>query len=395
MKKFYRKIWILAFLLLPNLLFAQKTELQVGDTTFYKSLIPIDKQGLLKNMSMIANMRFGFRNQFNDGSYTGTNYSMEQFRLEFRGKVTDRVYFRFRTRFTKNPEKQDIDNLSQAVDIASIKVDLSEKVSLTLGKMCADWGAYEFDYNPIDIYEYSDIIEMADNFLTGAGISYQATKNHQLTFQLLDSRTKSFNELYGNQPNKIESKAPLAFIANWRGNFFDGKFNTIWSYALHTEAQSTFMNYIALGNQLKLGKFTAEYDYKWSSEDLDRTGIVSSTIPDNLYAYAVENTLYIGHWLHLYYRVSPKVNLAMVTMLDLAKWKDNKDPQKHTDDIRTAWGFIPTIEYYPFKDLNLRFFINYVGRSYVYSDYAKTRLGAVDNTTGRLTLGFVSPLGIF
>ena len=70
---------------------------------------------------------------------------------------------------------------------------------------------------------------------------------------------------------------------------------------------------------LKLGKFTVEYDYKWSDEDLDRTGIVSETVPDNLYPYALENTVYIGHWVHLYYRVSPKINLAFVGMMDIAK----------------------------------------------------------------------------
>jgi hypothetical protein len=156
------------------------------------------------------------------------------------------------------------------------------------------------------------------------------------------------------------------------------------------------MNYIALGNQLKLGKFTAEYDYKWSQEDLDRTTVVSNTIPDNLYPYSVQNCLYIGHWLHLYYRVNPKINLALVTMLDIAKWKDNNlDPQKTDDQIRNAWGFIPTVEYYPFENVNLRFFVNYVGRVYDYSDYAKTRFGAVNYNTGRFQIGFVSPLGIF
>jgi hypothetical protein len=395
MKNIRIKLFLFTFLFVPVLLYAQQ-ERQVGDTTYYKSLIPIAKQGLLKNMSMIANMRFAFRNEFNDGNFTGSRFVNEQFRLEFRGQVTDRVYFRFRDRYTRAQTAESVDNLSRSTDLAFIRVKATEKLSVSLGKMCADWGAFEFDYNPIDIYEYSDIIEYADNFLTGAGISYQANAKNQFTFQVLDSRTKTFNELYGNQPNMTESKLPLAFVANWRGSLFDGKFNTIWSYAYHNEADNAVgMNYIALGNQLKMGKFTAEYDYKWSQEDLDRTGIVSETIPDNLYPHAVEKTLYIGHWLHLYYRVSPKINLAMVTMLDIANWKDNLDPQKTTDHIRNAWGFIPTIEYYPFKEVNLRFFANYVGRSYVYSDYAKSRMGAADYTTGRFSLGFVSPLTIF
>jgi hypothetical protein len=202
----------------------------------------------------------------------------------------------------------------------------------------------------------------------------------------------------------MESKLPLAFALNWRGSFFDGKFNTIWSYAIHNDAKDTvldqpaLMNYIALGNQLRLGKFTVEYDFKLSLEDLDRTGIVSETVPEDIpYPYALQNTVYIGHWLHLYYRVSPKINIALVGMMDIAKWTDDLDPQKPADEdnIRTAWGYIPTIEYYPFKDLNLRFYANWVGRVYKYSDYAKDRFGAVDTNVGRFAIGFVSPLGIF
>jgi hypothetical protein len=404
MKAYAGKIWLLAFLFLPTLLLSQRYGPQEGDTTYYKTLIPEEKQGLLKNMSMIANMRFAERNEFTDGEYTGSRFTIEQFRLEIKGKIHDKVYFRFRDRYTRAQEPQSVDGISRSTDLAFIRVDVTKKFSISAGKMCADWGAYEFDYNPIDVYEYSDIIEYADNFLTGVGLSYQVAEKHQLTFQVLDSRTKSFNELYGEQPNHIESKLPLAFVLNWRGSFFNGKFNTIWSYALHNDAKNTdlnkptLMNYIALGNQLKLGKFTVEYDFKWSKEDLDRTGIVSEQVPDELFPYSVENTLYIGHWLHLYYRVCPKINLAIVGMLDIAKWKADKDPVKadyEGDKIRNAWGYIPTIEYYPFKDLNLRFYANWVGRVYKYSDYAKDRLGAVDTNVGRFAIGFVSPLGIF
>ncbi len=397
MKAYFNKLGLLVLLFLPVLLPGQVKELQVGDTTYYKTLIPEEKQGLLRNMSMIANMRFGLRNEFYDGEFTRTRFTMEQFRLEFRGQVHDKVYFRFRNRYTKTPTTQSIDNIFGSVDLAYIRVTLSNKWSLTAGKMCADWGGYEFDANPIDIYEYADIVEMADNFLSGIQVSYQVAPKHSLTFQALDSRTKSFEELYGEQPDMVESKVPLALVGNWRGSFFNGKFNTIWSYALHTEADNVFMNYIALGNQLKLGKLTVEYDYKLSMEDLDRTGIISGTVPDSLYPWALQNCLYSEHWLHVYYRVNQKLNLALVGMLDFASWKDDLDPQKPTDDdlIRTAWGFIPTVEYYPFDNLNLRFYANWVGRIYQYSDYAKERFGAVDNNTGRFTIGFVSPLAIF
>jgi hypothetical protein len=216
----------------PVILFAQKQERQVGDTTYYKTLIPEEKQGLLKNVSVIANMNFALRNEFVDGEYTQSRFRNEQFRLEVRGKVHEKVYFRFRDRYTRAQTSESVDNLSRSVDLAYLRFDLTEKISISAGKMCADWGAWEFDWNPIDIYEYSDIVEYADNFLTGVGASYTPSSRNQFTFQVLDSRTKTFEELYGDQPNFTESKVPLAFVANWRGSLLDGRIKTIWSYSL-------------------------------------------------------------------------------------------------------------------------------------------------------------------
>lgn len=401
MKTLKSLTWILLFML-PTLLWAQKQERQVGDTAKYKTLIPEEKQGLLKNVSVIANMNFALRNEFVDNEYTQTRFRNEQFRLEVRGQVHEKVYFRFRDRYTRAQTSESIDNLSRSVDLAYLRFDLSKQFSITAGKMCADWGAWEFDWNPIDIYEYSDIVEYADNFLTGVGFTYTASSRNQWTFQVLDSRTKTFYELYGSQPNFTESKAPLAFVSNWRGSLLDGKIKTIWSYSLFNEAQkadgtNANMNYIALGNEFNFGKFRFIYDFKWSDEQLDRTGIVSQTVPDNIYPFALANTRYIGHWMNFRYRISPKVDLTLVAMLDIAQWKNgNQDPLNTTGEehIRNAWGYIPAVEYYPWSDLNIKFFANWVGRVYKYSDYAKTRMNAVDYNTGRFTVGFISPLGV-
>ena len=404
MKSLNTIIWMLLLLVLPAAVWAQKQERQMGDTTYYKTMIPETKQTLLKNMSMIANMNFAFRNEFKDGEYTQSRFRNEQFRLEFRGNVTDKVFFRFRNRYTRAQTSESIDNLSRSVDMAYIRVNVSDKFSISAGKMCADWGAWEFDWNPIDIYEYSDIVEYADNFLTGVGFTYTASTQNQWTFQVLDSRTKTFNELYGAQPNFTESKAPLAFVSNWRGSLFNDKVKTIWSYSLFNEAKkadgtNANMNYIALGTEFLVSeKFSFIYDFKWSDEQLDRTTVVSETVPDDLYAFSLANTRYIGHWMNFRYKVTPKVHLTLVAMLDIAQWKNsNNDPQNTTGEehIRNAWGYIPAVEYFPWSDLNMKFFANWIGRRYDYSKYAEERFGAKDYTTGRFTVGFISPLGIF
>ena len=73
---------------------------------------------------------------------------------------------------------------------------------------------------------------------------------------------------------------------------------------------------------------------------------------------------------------------------------DPKDPTKTTNDIRNSYGFVPTIEYYPWNDINLKFFVGYVGRVYNYSDYTKNTIGISDNNTGRIMIGLISPLKI-
>src|SRR6185503_6739047 len=234
--------------------FAQ-TEKQESDTTGYSAIIPVHKQNLLRDMDVIMNMQYALRNEFQDGKYVRSHFNMNQWRLEIKGKVFDKVYYRLRQRYTRSVEPQSQDNMTRATDIAMIRVDASPKFSISAGKLCADFGGIEFDLNPIDIYEYADILEQADNFLAGAGVSYRPGKLHEFNFQVLNSRTKSFEELYGHPPGIEESKAPLALVGNWRGTLFGGLIKTIWSYSIFTEAKDTRMNYIALGNQLTLKKF--------------------------------------------------------------------------------------------------------------------------------------------
>lgn len=374
---------------------AQEKGAKQVDTFYYqKPLIPELKQKLLSNINVIANMQSSLRNEFTDGEYTRGRFIMNQFRLEIKGKIHDKVYFRFRDRYTRNTMPQSEDNMSSSTDLAYIQVQATEKWNFSIGKLCADWGGVEFDLNPIDIYQYSDIIDNSDNFLLGMGAGYQASENHSFSFQALNSRTRTFQEIYGTVPGITESKFPLAGVVNWRGKMFDGKWQTIWSYSIFKEARSTYMHYIALGNQLDFGRFQLAYDWKYSLEDLDRKGVVSGFIPDVGGVHtAAKDVSYMSHWVKLDYLVLPRLNLSFVGFLDNARWKGNPDAQAEKK-LRTAWGFIPTVEYFPFNDLNLKFFANYVGRVYNYTQYAKDVLGQKNFNTGVISLGFIAPLHV-
>lgn len=368
---------------------------QSDTVSTYRTLIPTGKQSLLKNVDMIANTQIAFRSDFYEGEHVESKFRVEQFRLEIKGYVHEKIYFRFRHRYTSTFEPQSIDKIIKGIDFAYLTFTLSDKVSLTLGKTYADWGGIEFDLNPIYVFEYSDIIEQADNFLTGAGIYWQATERHGFSFQILNSRTQTFEELYQGLPGLEGSDIPLAAVVNWRGKFWDGKFTTLWSYSLFNEAKDKFKNYIALGNLLTLDKLVIAYDFKWSKEDLDRTGIISRDVPDDLYPYALQNTLYYSHWTRIDYRFAEKWGFSFSGFIDTAKWLSDIDPLKTTDNWRKGYGVVPSLEFYPWKDINLKFFATYVGRSYDYSSYAESRVGLQDYSTSRFMIGVISPLHIF
>ena len=136
-----------------------------------------------------------------------------------RGDITDRIFYRFRHRLNKSNARASLDNLAKATDMLYAGFRLDDKWTLTAGKMCQAWGGFEFDLNPMNIYEYSDFLENMDNFMLGAMITYAPNKNHEFNLQITDVRNDSFETLYGTTTNTINaSKAPLTYIFNWNGN---------------------------------------------------------------------------------------------------------------------------------------------------------------------------------
>ncbi len=393
---------VLSALFLFGILGTTLAQIKQSDTaTHYRSIIPVDKQKRLSNIDFIANQQYAFRSDFKDSDYLGSKFKMEQFRMEIRGWVTKKVYFRFRHRYTSSFEPQSMDKIIKGVDMAYIAIKLGnkDKWEVMAGKFCVDWGGIEFDLNPIDIYEYSDIIEMADNFLSGVGLKYFVNSSNYIGLQIYNSRTQTYDEIYGNDSiiggaGIKASKAPLGGVLTWRGSLWNGLVTTLWSYSLTNEASGIFKNYAAFGQQVNLKKLTIAYDFKISSEDLDRSGIISNEIPRDTYGYVLRNTLYTSHWLRVDWEFVPKWHLCFDGYVDYASWMDDEDPEKEAygNQIRTAYGYIPTIEYHPWDNFPVKFFAGYVGRLYNYSDYTKMKIDATDYNTGRVMVGLISPL---
>lgn len=371
--------------------FSQLT--QADTTSVYQSIIPSDKQDLLSNVDLIANMQFAHFTDWEDGDWLASRFRMEQFRFEARGYITKKLYFRFRHRYTDGFDPQSVDKIIKKVDFAYLNIKLDPKWSLTLGKMSGNLGGIEFDLNPINIYQYSDIINNLDNFLSGVAARYQVSEKHAFTLQLLNSRTQSAEEIYGEDfiiGGELEpAKAPWASVINWQGTLLDGKLITRWHYAIYNEGKSEYQNYITLGQQLNLDQWSISYDYKLSMEDIDRTGVIRKLISTPDRTITLRDTRYESHWLSVQHRLNPKWQLSLTAFVDFASVKNE---QGDYEKVRNAYSYIPAVEFFPFEDYNLKFYVNYVGRVYRHTPFAEDVLNLTNSETGRLSFGLISPL---
>ena len=378
--------------------YAQRTEKSkkfMVDKTLFEELTDVKKKS--DKFNLYLNIQGGFDANFRDGFEEGA-FKMRQLRIEMKGNINNWLSYRYRQRLNRSNDGGGmIDNVPTSIDYAGIGIKLNNRFNLFAGKQCTAYGGIEFDLNPIDIYEYSDMIENMSNFMTGLNIGYNLTSTQQLNLQILNSRNGSFDSTYGiteNEEGKLpdlkSGKLPLVYTLNWNGTFND-IFKTRWSASILNEAKSKNMYYYALGNELNLDKFNMFLDFMYAQEGIDRNGTITGIV-GRPGGHNVFDTGYLSVVTKLNYRFLPKWNVFVKGMYETAS------VTKSTEDIakgnyRTSWGYLAGVEYYP-METNLHFFLTYVGRSYNFTSRAKI-LGQENYSTNRISVGFIWQMPVF
>ena len=384
---------LLAVLLLAGCVSGVEAQNNANEKTLFEEVTGLKKKSDKFNFYLNMNGSFDAGNAI-DGNQAGPDmnkFYMRQFRIEAKGQINDWLSYRWRQRLNRsNSHSGTIDNMPTSIDIAGIGVKLSDKWSMFAGKQCANYGGIEFDLNPIEIYEYSDMIENMSNFMTGVNFCFDATANHQFNFQVLNSLNGNFANTYTVPENIEATKTPLVYTLNWCGNF-NNVFKTRWSASLMSQAKDKNMTYIALGNELSLGKFGAFLDFMYSKEDIDRKGIMTGILGSD---YNVSGAEYMSIVTKLNYRFKPNWNIFVKGMYETA----SLGKALKTDDVtfadgkyRTSLGYLAGLEYYPMEGSNLHFFLTYVGRKYNYTD----KIALKDFDTNRVSVGFIYQLQMF
>ncbi len=377
---------ILGFLLLPLSGFSQDND-SINSPIFSKN-----KSKLLKNITIGFDMRTEFQAytfRGGDQYYNGVQFENGFTALRISGKLHDRVDFNFRNRFNSGSEVQSLDRLSNDIQLAYVKINAAKKLDVYIGKMFAFYGGYEYEFSPLYILEFNDIYSNALAFVTGAGLSYQAFDNHQFRFQVLNSRTLLYEDLYGDivSENIEEPIWPVNGVANWRGSFFDGKFETNYSVSYSNEVKNRGTYFFSFGHKYQDKDFRLMYDFQYSYEEIDTKGIINNLLVESEIA---EHVLYVENWLRAEYRFSPKFQ-GLLTLMTSTSYDNYTSTRDH---VRTSYGAIPTLTYSPFKTIDIQFFLAYVVRYFDYSDYAKDNFNVGSYNKNELKIGIIAPLNL-
>ena len=375
---------ILAVMLLAGCVQGAVAQNNAEEKTLFEEVTGIKSK--TDKFNLYLNMNGSFDAVDVPGEGKSGKFNMRQLRIEAKGNVNDWLSYRWRQRLNRpNNGGDNIDNLPTSIDIAGIGVKLNDKWSIFAGKQCAAYGGIEFDLNPIEIYEYSDMIENMSNFMSGLNIGYDFAAGQQLNFQVLNSLNGSFESTYGDvdvEPTKV----PLVYTLNWNGNFND-VFKTRWSASIMNQGKDEKMTYFALGNELSLGKFGMFLDYMYSKEDIDRKRIITGMLGGGASLPGAE---YMSVVTKLNYRFTPNWNVFVKGMYETASL-DKKVGEFADGKYRTSLGYFAGLEYYPIENSNLHFFLTYVGRKFDYT----SKVALKDYDTNRVSVGFIYQMKMF
>ena len=443
--KMFGRVWaVLPLSMLPVLSMAQGNNDGLGeDPTDLKSIYEMVSKQEKKNKALNLYFNYGASYQMNhdsrEGAWTSRFYN-RYLKVEMTGWLTDNLYYRFRHRLNKSNVAQSEDNFAKATDYMMVGWKFNGHWAIQGGKKCQALGSFEFDENPLYIYQYSDIEDNVDSSKGALNLLYNPTPDQQFTAEVSNTYNGKLEDEFGENA-KVTSQGyvdgggvtylktetlekanhPLAYTVEWNGKFFDGKLQTRWSYTLRTQAKHKYSRFLRMGQKLNLNKLQWYLDYNMTYDDLDRMKIATGEIVDALkntfrpYSASSSKTLvaaemasssetisptdasesddftnlyvgkvrYQGLVTKVNWQFAPAWNLMLKGMWETASMTKTEEFKSY----RKAFGYVGSIEYYPARkqQQDLRVFLAYTGRKYDYSQ----RCGLKNYNTDRIELGIM------
>lgn len=324
-----------------------------------------------------------------------TGFKNKHLRLEIKGNLTDKLYYRFCYRMTNSNVARSEDNFARSTDVVMIGYRFSDKFSVEAGKIFQPFGGYEVDENPIYIYEYSDLTGGLECYLGGVVVNYKPVPTQEIVVGVTNAHNDKFADVYGDNSLAIEgdgtqnrilekTRIPLGYSLGWNGSFLSNRLLTRWSWGIEGEARHKYSRMLILGQKLNLDRLQWYFDYMYQNDGLDRFGLASREVRDFFPAVGGEvwmsDVHYTSFITKLNWQFAPQWDLMLKGMYETA----SVTKVDRFKDFRKSYGYVGSVEYYPVKSQDFRVFLAYVGRKVTYKD----GVGLDKYNTNRIELGF-------
>lgn len=324
-----------------------------------------------------------------------TGFKNKHLRLEIKGNLTDKLYYRFCYRMTNSNVARSEDNFARSTDVVMIGYRFSDKLSVEAGKIFQPFGGYEVDENPIYIYEYSDLTGGLECYLGGVVVNYKPVPTQEIVVGVTNAHNDKFADVYGDNSLAIEgdgtqnrilekTRIPLGYSLGWNGSFLNNRLLTRWSWGIEGEARHKYSRMLILGQKLNLDRLQWYFDYMYQNDGLDRFGLASREVRDFFPAVGGEvwmsDVHYTSFITKLNWQFAPQWDLMLKGMYETA----SVTKVDRFKDFRKSYGYVGSVEYYPVKSQDFRVFLAYVGRKVTYKD----GVGLDKYNTNRIELGF-------
>jgi len=217
-------------------------------------------------LNIMLDTRADFQTVFNGSDLDEASFHGQTFKIWLAGEIIPGIRYRVRHRLNK-PQTPLREGYSGATDQAWVSFDIGKKWTIMAGKQSVQFGTFEYDYNPADIYQPTMAFNDLDAYKTGVNVAFRFA-GQTMNLQVVNSDAPQFaSEEYKNKA--------LAVNVLWEGSLIDGMIRTRWAYGAFQHRKSKFYNWLTAGTQFNFGKFTTELDYYLGNRDMDYSADVN------------------------------------------------------------------------------------------------------------------------
>ena len=289
MKKF---AILAATLLFPLLAFAQggNTGMGIemsGQESFFERLSALEKRSDAFNLylNFAGSYQVENGNEFAQTPWNG-QFRARDLRVEIKGPLTDRIYYRFRQKLNRAGTAGTLDDFAKSMDLMMVGYRFRH-FAVEAGKICQHWGGFDYDENPMYIYQYSDLLNSMDIFFAGVDLYWMPIPLHEFVFEITNPLVSSFEETYGTsvlrkmqQPSipVTGTRFPVNVLANWNGNFRNGIIQTRVAAGFMTQTGDLTARLVNGGIKFNFPTLKWYVDYMLEADGIDRLGFASSDL---------------------------------------------------------------------------------------------------------------------